>query len=55
MHRIQKDQGKALERISNDSDYPAKIKNLVEEIRHNKAKIKEFEDKQRRDEKTGIQ
>lgn len=45
------DQGKALERMTNEFDYPNKIKNLVEEVRCAKDKIKDLEEKARKDDK----
>lgn len=41
MTRIQMDQGKALEKITNENDYPMKIKNLVEELRYTREKLLE--------------
>jgi hypothetical protein len=48
------DQGKALEKITNENDYPLKIKNLVEELRYSREKLLEAQEKLRRDEKTSI-
>lgn len=40
--------------MTNEFDYPAKIKGLVEELRYSKEKIKEIEDKLRKEEKQSI-
>jgi hypothetical protein len=40
--------------MSNEYEYPAKIKQLVEEIRFAKDKIKELEEKSRKDSKTAM-
>ena len=40
--------------MTNEYDYPTKIKALVEECRCAKEKIKELEEKARKDEKTSI-
>ena len=36
-------QGKALHKMVNENDYPSKIKELMDELRHQKAKVKELE------------
>lgn len=54
LQRIQSDQGKALEKIVNEGDYPNKIKHLMDEIRQLKDKIKGLEDKSRRDDKNSM-
>lgn len=38
----------------NEGDYPNKIKHLAEELRRTKDKIKEYEDKSRRDDKNAL-
>lgn len=54
MTRIVNDQGKALERILNEGDYLNKIKFLQDELLHSKEKIKELEERQRREEKNSL-
>jgi hypothetical protein len=54
MQRIQAGQGKALERITNEMDYPGRIKQLVEELRFARDKIKEYEEKMRKDQKVSL-
>jgi hypothetical protein len=49
------DQGKALERITNENDYPNRIKTLVEELRVSRDKIRDLEEKARREEKHSLQ
>ena len=41
-----------MEKITTDNDYVNKIKNLMDELRLAKEKIKELEEKQKKDEKT---
>jgi hypothetical protein len=36
MHKIQVEQGRALERLSGEHDYPERIKAMVEELRYTK-------------------
>lgn len=43
MHKIQIEQGKALERITDENDYPLKIRALVEELRCAKERIRTLE------------
>ena len=52
MQRIQSEQGKALEKMTTENDYVAKIKALMDELRMAKEKIKEMDEKQKKDEKT---
>ena len=44
LKRVQNDQGKALEKMVNENDYPAKFKTLMEELRAKKDKIRELEE-----------
>lgn len=55
MQRIQSDQGKALQRITNENDYPMKIKGLVEELRVAREKILALDERVKREEKNAIQ
>eukprot|EP00347_Sterkiella_histriomuscorum_P000768 403374576 len=55
MQRIQMDQGKALERMVNEGEFPNKVKHLMEEIRQLKEKHKQSEEKMRRDDKNAMQ
>ena len=43
MHKISVEQGKALERITSENDYPSKIKTLVEDLRYTKERNKILE------------
>ena len=52
LQRIQSEQGKALEKMTTENDYVSKIKGLMDELRMAKEKIKEMEEKQKKDEKT---
>jgi chromosome segregation ATPase len=52
LQRIQNEQGKALEKITVENDYVNKIKSLMDELRIAKEKVKELENKQKKDEKT---
>ncbi|CDW89959.1 UNKNOWN [Stylonychia lemnae] len=55
MQRIQQDQGKALDKLVNEGDYPNKIKSLMEQLKLAKEKIRELEDKSRKDDKNSLQ
>lgn len=46
------DQGKALDKLTNDVEYHNKIKNLVEELRVWKEKVKKLEKKCQKDKET---
>ena len=52
LQRIQSEQGKALEKMTTENDYVSKIKGLMDELRMAKEKIKEMDEKQKKDEKT---
>ena len=52
LQRIQTEQGKALEKITTENDYVTKIKGLMDELRIAKEKIKDMEEKMKKDEKT---
>jgi len=52
LQRIQSEQGKALEKMTTENDYVSKIKALMDELRMAKEKIKEMDEKQKKDEKT---
>ncbi len=54
MARIQNDQGKALEKIVNEGDYVNKIKYLQDELRKQKEKCKDLEDRLKREEKNSM-
>lgn len=43
MHKIQMEQAKALERFTDENDYPNKIRSLVEELRCAKERIRTLE------------
>ena len=44
-------QGKALHKMVNENDYPMKIKNIMDELRHQKEKCKELEQQLRQAER----
>ncbi len=52
LQKIQNDQSKALEKITNTNDYVQKVKNLMDELRWAKERIREVEEKSKRDDKT---
>ena len=51
MNKIQKEQGRALERITDENDYPSKIKQLVEELRYFKERNRVLDAKCRDEER----
>ncbi|CDW89336.1 UNKNOWN [Stylonychia lemnae] len=55
MHKIQVEQGRALEKITDENDYPLRIKALVEEMRYSKERIRGLELKLRNEERTNKQ
>lgn len=52
LQRIQNEQGKALEKMTTENDYVSKIKNLMDELRLAREKVKDLEERQKKDEKT---
>lgn len=54
MERISNGQGKALERIVNEKDYPTQIKALQEQLRLVREKNKELDERLRREERSTI-
>jgi len=44
-----------LEKMSNEFDYPNKVKSMMDELKSYKERVKELEDKIKKDEKTSIQ
>jgi len=52
MHKIQHEQGKALEKITDENDYPSRIKTMVEELRCSKERNRALEQKLRVEEKS---
>lgn len=52
LQKIQSDQGKALEKITNSNDYVQKIKALMDELKSTKDKYRELLEKHNKDEKT---
>ena len=51
MERIQNGQGRALDKITNDNEYPKQIRQLQEQVKVARDKVKEYEEKARKDEK----
>ena len=51
LQRIQAEQGKALARLAGDNDYIARIQGLVEEVKAAKDRMRELEERQRREDK----
>ena len=49
--RILNGQGKALNKMVNENDYPMKIKQILDELRHQKDKCKELEQQLRQAER----
>ncbi|CDW76996.1 UNKNOWN [Stylonychia lemnae] len=47
LQKIQNEQGKALDKITNSNDYINKIKNLMDELKLTKERLKDFEEKAR--------
>lgn len=54
MEKIQIGQGKALEKITNENDYPAQVKQLREQLRVARDKNREMDERLRREEKNTI-
>ena len=54
MERIQNGQGRALDKITNDNEYPKQIRQLQEQVKVARDKVKEYEEKARKDEKQAI-
>ena len=54
VQRIQLDQGKALQRMTNENDYPQKIKNLMEELRVSRDRVIQLDERLKREEKSSI-
>lgn len=52
MFRVQKDQGKALEKISDENDFPSRINTVVEELRCIKERNRVLEGRLRQEEKS---
>ena len=55
MHKIQVEQGRALEKITDENDYPVRIKAMVEELRYTKERNKTLEQKFRNEERINKQ
>lgn len=55
MHKIQFEQGRALEKITDEKDYPQRINSLVEEVRCMKERNRALEQRLRVEEKTSKQ
>ena len=52
LQRIQTEQGKALEKMTTENDFVGKIKGLMDDLRLAKEKIKEMDEKMKKDERT---
>ena len=44
LKRVQNEQGRALEKMVNENDYPRQFKNLMDDLRFKKDKIREHEE-----------
>ena len=55
LQRIQSDQGKALEKITNETENPLKVKQLAEEVRIGKERTRDLEEKLRKEERNSMQ
>ena len=55
LQRIQSDQGKALEKITNETENPMKVKQLAEEVRIGKERTRDLEEKLRKEERNSMQ
>lgn len=53
VQRIQKDQGRALQRVIEENEYTVKIQGLIDELRVAREKIVNLEDRWKREEKNG--
>ena len=54
MERIQDGQGRALDKITNDNEYPKQIRQLQEQVKVARDKVKEYEERARRDERQAM-
>ena len=54
MERIQNGQGRALDKITNDNEYPKQIRQLQEQVKVARDKVKEYEEKARKDDKQAM-
>ncbi len=54
MERIQAGQGRALDKMTNDNEYPKQIRNLQEQLRLAKEKAKEWEERVRKEERNSL-
>ncbi len=54
MERIQVGQGRALDKMTNDNEYPKQIRDLQEQLKGAREKCKELEEKFKREEKTSL-
>ena len=54
LQKISSDQGKALEKLTNETENPLKVKQLSDEVRVGKERIRDLEEKYRREEKNSM-
>ncbi len=54
MERIQQGQGRALEKMTNDNEYPKQIRDLQEQLKGAREKCKELEEKAKREERASL-
>ena len=54
MERIQVGQGRALEKMTNDNEYPKQIRDLQEQLKGAREKCKEQEERAKREEKASM-
>jgi hypothetical protein len=55
LKRIKNGQGKALQKMTFENNYPQKIKNLVDELKWSKERIKELDEETQRQNKVCTQ
>lgn len=55
MHKIQVEQGRALEKITDENDFPQRLNVIVEELRYAKERNRALESKLRTEEKQNRQ
>ena len=54
MERIQQGQGRALEKMTNDNEYPKQIRDLQEQLKGAREKCKDLEEKAKREERASL-
>lgn len=54
MERIQQGQGRALEKMTNDNEYPKQIRDLQEQLKGAREKCRELEERAKREERASL-